>query len=106
MVPSEPTPQPKQSTIGGELKRGIEQLVSSSVTGVSSLAGSPEEAALAGLRRGERIGTEAGEGPSLERLKRIFDEQGFLEASKAAVGDVPRILAGEGANSAAAAGGA
>ena len=101
-----PTPQPKQSTIGGEFKRGIEQLVSSSVAGVGAVTGSPEEAALAGLRRGERIGEEAGEGPSLERLKRIFDEQGFVAASKALAGDVPRILAGQGANIAAAAGGA
>ena len=43
-----PAPQPKQSTIGGEFKRGVEQLISSSVAGVGALTGSPEEAALAG----------------------------------------------------------
>ena len=95
MVPAEPVPAPKQSTIGSEFVRGLESLISTGRTGIGAVTGSPEEAARAGLERGERIAAEAGEGPSLERLKRIFDEKGFLEASKAAVGDVPRILSGQ-----------
>jgi hypothetical protein len=92
MVPAEPVAEPRQSTILGEGKRGLEQLVSSTVTG---LFGSPEEAALSGLQRSQRIAEEAGEGPSLDRIQRIFQEKGFLEAGKAALGDVPRIVAGQ-----------
>jgi hypothetical protein len=90
-----PPTAPRQSTVLGEAKRGLEQLVSGTVTGVGAITGSPEEAALSGLRRGERIATEAGEGPSFERIQRIFQEKGFLEAGKAALGDVPRIVAGQ-----------
>jgi hypothetical protein len=93
--------QPKPSTLMGELRRGAEQLISSTRTGLGGMFGSPEEAAAAGIERGREISERAGEGPSFERLQRVYQEQGVLPAAKQAVSDLPQALAGQGANIAA-----
>ena len=96
---------PKQSTIGSELIRGGKQVLSSARTGLESIL-SPEEAAKAGVARGEAISKEAGEGPSFEAVKKAYEDKGLLSAAGEAVSQIPRALAGQGANLASMAGGA
>jgi len=103
-VPAAPE-APKQSTIGSELVRGAKQVLSSGRTGLESIL-SPEEAAKAGVARGEAIGKEAGEGPSFEAVKKAYEDKGLLSAAGEAVSQIPRALAGQGANLASMAGGA
>lgn len=88
---------PKQSTIGSELVRGGRQLASSIRTGIEAAAGSPEEAAQRGLARSQVIGYEAGEGPSFEAVKRAYQDRGLLPAAGEALSQIPRALAGQGA---------
>ena len=96
----------KKSTIGSELKRGAQQMASGVQTAYGAVTGSPEEAARAGLERGEAISQVAGEGVGLEPVKRAYREKGLLSAAGELVSQVPRALAGQGANLAAMAGGA
>jgi hypothetical protein len=88
---------PKQSTIGSELVRGGKQLVSSARTGIGSIF-DPEGAAKAGVARSEDIGREAGEGVSLEAVKKAYQDKGLLSAAGEVVSQIPRALAGQGAN--------
>jgi len=96
---------PKESTIGSELIRGGKQLVSSTRSGIGSIF-NPEEAAKAGVARSEAIGKEAGEGVGFEPVKKAYQEKGLLSAAGEAVSQIPRALAGQGANLATMAGGA
>ena len=95
----------RKSTIGSELIRGGKQLVSSSRSGIGSVF-SPEEAAKAGVARSEAIAKEAGEGASLEAVKKAYQDKGLLSAAGEVASQIPRALAGQGANLAAMAGGA
>jgi hypothetical protein len=97
---------PKQSTVGSELKRGAQQVASSMQTAFGALTGSPEEAAKAGVERGQAISQAAGEGVGFEPVKKAFQEKGLLSAAGEAVSQIPRALAGQGANLATMAGGA
>lgn len=99
------TPE-RKSTIGSELVRGGKQLASSVRTGFGALTGSPEEAAIAGVARGQAIGEEAGEGASLEAVKRAYQERGLLSAAGEVASQIPRALAGQVPQLAAMAGGA
>jgi len=96
---------PKESTIGSELIRGGKQLLSSSRSGIGSIF-SPEEAAKAGVARGEAISKEAGEGVGFEPVKKAYQEKGLLSAAGEAASQIPRALAGQAANLATMAGGA
>ena len=95
----------KKSTIGSELVRGGKQLISSGRSGLGSIF-TPEESAKAGVARSEAIAKEAGEGVSLEAVKKAYEDKGLLSAAGEVVSQVPRALAGQGANLAAMAGGA
>ena len=88
-------PEGEQSTIGEEISRGIRQLGSASRTGISSIFGDPEEAALAGIERSKAIGESYGEAPSFQRIKDIAEDEGVLSAAVSGVGQVPRALAGQ-----------
>jgi hypothetical protein len=101
----EPEPA-RKSTIGSEVVRGGKQLASSIRTGIGALTGSPEEAAIAGVARGQAIGEEAGEGASLEAVKRAYQERGLLSAAGEVASQIPRALAGQVPQLAAMAGGA
>lgn len=103
--PEAGTPR-KQSTIGSELKRGAQQVASSMQTAYGALTGSPEEAAKAGIERGEAINQVAGEGVGFDPVKKAYQEKGLLSAAGEAVSQIPRALAGQGANLATMAGGA
>lgn len=103
---AQPAPAtPKESTILGEVARGAKQLVSTSRTGIGALV-SPEEAARAGVERGQQIAAEAGEGPSFAALRKVYEERGLLPAAGALVSQIPRALAGQVPQLAAMAGGA
>jgi len=101
----EPEPT-RKSTIGSELVRGGKQLASSVRTGVGALTGSPEEAAQAGVARSQAIGEEAGEGASLEAVKKAYQERGLLSAAGEVASQIPRALAGQVPQLAAMAGSA
>jgi hypothetical protein len=96
-TPVAPPAAPKESTIGSELVRGGKQVLSSARTGISSIF-NPEEAAKAGVARSEAIGQEAGVGPSLEAVQKAYQDKGVLSAAGEAVSQIPRALAGQGAN--------
>ena len=95
----------RKSTIGSELVRGGKQVLSSARSGIGSIF-SPEEAAKAGVARSEAIAKEAGEGASLEAVKKAYQDKGLLSAAGEVASQIPRALAGQGANLAAMAGGA
>ena len=95
----------RRSTIGSELIRGGKQLVSSTRSGIGSIF-TPEESAKAGVARSEDIAKEAGEGVSLEAVKKAYQDRGLLSAAGEVASQIPRALAGQGANLAAMAGGA
>jgi len=107
MVTAIPAPEaePKQSTIMGEAVKGGKQMLSSMRTGLGSIV-SPEESAIAGVERSKQIDAEAGQGPSFEPVKKAYNERGILSALGEAGSQIPRALAGQGANLAAMAGGA
>jgi polyhydroxyalkanoate synthesis regulator phasin len=96
---------PAESTVLGEIVRGGKQLASSVRTGLGSLT-APEEAALAGLERGEKIAAEAGEGPSFAAVRKAYEERGFLPAAGEVASQIPRAVAGQLPQLAAMAGGA
>ena len=96
----------KKSTIGSEIVRGGKQLGSSVRTGIESLLGGAEDAAIAGVKRGEEISKEAGEGVSFEALKKAYEERGLLSAAGEVASQIPRALAGQVPQLAAMAGGA
>jgi hypothetical protein len=97
--------QPKESTIGSELVRGAKQLASTTRTGIGALA-TPEESARAGVERSQQIAAEAGEGPSFAALRKAYEERGLLPAAGELLSQIPRAVAGQGAQLAAMAGGA
>ena len=102
-APAEPT---KKSTVGSELKRGAQQVASSMQTAYGALTGSPEEAARSGIERSNAINQIAGEGVGFEPVKKAYQEKGLMSAAGEALGQIPRALAGQGANLATMAGGA
>jgi hypothetical protein len=97
---------PKESTIFGEAKRGTKQFISTGRTAVDVGRGSPEEAARAGLERSQQIEEEAGEGPSLARIGRVYEERGLLPAAGQVLSDIPRFLAQQAPQIGATIGGA
>jgi len=76
------------------LARGTRQLASDIQTAFGSLAGG-EEAALAGIERGEQIARERGTGTSLEDLKRQYAKEGVLGAAGEIVRSIPEEIAAQ-----------
>lgn len=104
----EPAAPVKKSTVGSELVRGAEQLFSSTRTGLGQF-GTGEEAAqsgIAGIERAKQIAQEAGEGPSLEAVKQAYADRGLFGGAGEALSQIPRAVAGQGANIAAMGGAA
>lgn len=85
------TPPAKPSSISNELGRGWEQFKSSSRTGIAGIL-NPEEAALENIRAQEDIAARRGEGPSLERLKRTYEEEGTWAAAKELGRQIPQAV--------------
>jgi hypothetical protein len=96
-------PPPPESTIGGELMRGAESLASALRTTAGAVLGDEEAAALAALERSEDIAQKYGEGPSFQAVR---EAEGVLPTISTALGQIPRALAGQGAQLGATAAGA
>jgi hypothetical protein len=76
------------------LARGARQLASDFETTFGSLLGG-EEAALAGIERGEQIARERGTGTSLEDLKRQYAKEGVLGAAGEVARSIPEEIAAQ-----------
>ena len=101
------TPEPKKKEgIGAAVSKGAESLVSQARTGISSLFGDSEEAAKAGIKRGEDIGSRYADMTSSDRIKKIYEERGLLPAAGEVISQSPSALAGQVPNFAAMYGGA
>lgn len=85
----------QKSGISGEFQRGLESIKSSGRTALESLIGSPEEAAARGLERQAEMEQRYAEGPSLERVKRAYEQEGLLAAGKEALGQIPEAISGQ-----------
>jgi hypothetical protein len=92
--------------IGAAVGKGIESLISSGRTAVGALTGSPEEAAQAGLKRGEDIGARYADQVSLDKVKKAYAERGILPAAGEAISQIPAALAEQVPNLAATLGSA
>lgn len=96
-------PPPPESTIGGEFLRGAESLASAFRTTAGATFGDEEAAALAALERSEDIAQKYGEGPSFQAVR---DAEGVLPTVGTALSQIPRAVAGQGAQLGATAAGA
>lgn len=76
------------------LARGTRQFFSDIQTSVGSIFGG-EEAALAGIKRGEEIARERGTGASLEELKRQYEREGALSAAGEVARSIPEEIAAQ-----------
>jgi hypothetical protein len=86
--------KPKKKTgIGAALGKGVESLISSGRTGISALMGSPEEAAKAGLARGEDMSQRYEDQVSLDKVKQAYAERGILPAAGEALSQIPAAIA-------------
>jgi hypothetical protein len=87
-----------KSTMGGEFKRGLETALSSGTTAIEALFGDAEEAARKAAEREEDISARYGAGPkSLSELGDVADREGTLAAIGEGLGQVPEVIAGQGA---------
>ena len=84
--------KPKEGILAA-LSKGAESTVSAARTGIGALMGSPEEAATAGLARGEDIGKRYADQTSLERVKEAYAKDGVLSAAGEAISQVPSAIA-------------
>ena len=91
----------KRATVGGAFASGLEGLLSSMQTGAGAVTGSAEEAALAGLKRGQERAEKYGEATSLERVKQAYNKDGLLSAAGEVFRQVPTAIAEQAPNIAA-----
>jgi len=96
-------PKIETAGIGEALKGGAKRMLGSLETAITSPFGA-EEAAKQGLARQEAI-TER-PGASLEKVKQVYGERGFLPAAREVVSQVPSAIAEQFPNLAATIGGA
>jgi hypothetical protein len=89
----EPEKPAKKSGIGAALGKGVESLISTGRTGISALMGSPEEAAKAGLARGEDMSRRYEDQVSLDKVKQAYAERGLLPAAGEAISQIPAAIA-------------
>ena len=83
--------QPQTAGIGEAIKGGTKRLVESIRTGIEAPFIGGEEAATKGLARQEAI-TER-PAASLDEIKRIYEQKGFLPAAKEAISQIPAGIA-------------
>jgi hypothetical protein len=87
-----PEQKPKEGLIAG-LEKGAESTLSQLRSGIGSLIGSPEEAARAGLERGEDINKRYAQQVSLDKVKQAYADKGLMSAAGEALGQIPYALA-------------
>jgi hypothetical protein len=84
--------------MGGEFKRSLETALSSGTTAIEALFGDAEEAARKAAEREEDISARYGAGPkSFSELGDVADREGMLAAIGEGLGQVPEVIAGQGA---------
>ena len=83
--------KPKEGLIAG-LEKGTESMLSQLRSGLGSLIGSGDEAARAGLARGEDIGKRYADQVSLEKVKQAYEQKGLLSAAGEAISQVPYAI--------------
>jgi hypothetical protein len=83
---------PRESTMGEEFMRTLRGTLSSGRTGLMSLVGDENEQARAGLERSAAISEDYGVGPSFEKVKDVYDEEGLLAAIAEGAGQIPRYV--------------
>ena len=98
-------PKPKKGLLAA-LGKGAESTLSGLRTGVAGTFGSPEEAARAGIQRGEDISGRYADQVSLEKVKEAFNKDGVLSAAKEVGRQIPLAVAEQAPNLAASFGGA
>ena len=103
---SQPPPAKPKTGIGAAIGQGVEQLISSGRTAYGALTGSPEEAAQAGLARGEDIGKRYEDQVSLQKVKDVYAARGILPAAGEAISQIPAAIAQQAPNLASMAGSA
>lgn len=79
--------------VGTSLRRGIEQTGSAFQTALESVTKGGEEAARRAQERQADISSRLGEGASLERLKKVYEERGILPAAGELISQVPQAIA-------------
>jgi len=104
--PEAATPLKPKTGIGAAIGQGVEQLISSGRTAYGALTGSPEEAAQAGLARGEDIGKRYEDQVSLQKVKDVYAARGILPAAGEAISQIPAAIAQQAPNLASMAGSA
>lgn len=97
-------PEPKKG-LGAALAKGTESTLSQMRSGIAGLLGSPEEAATAGIKRGEGITSEYADQIGFDKVKEAY-AKGLLPAAGEVARQVPLALAEQAPNLAAMGGGA
>lgn len=85
------TPKPKEGLVAG-LEKGAESVYSQLRSGLGALLGSPEEAAKAGLARGEDINKRYAQQVSLDKVKQAYADKGLLSAAGEAISQIPYAI--------------
>jgi len=98
-------PKPKKGLLAA-LGKGAESTLSGLRTGIQGTFGSAEEAAKAGLQRGEEISDKYADQVSLDKVKEAFNKDGVLSAAKEVGRQIPLAVAEQAPNLAASFGGA
>lgn len=90
----------KKSGVMASLGRGAESTLSSLRTGIGALV-NPEEAATAGIHRGEDIDRRYESQVGLDKVKDVYTQRGLLPAAGEVLRQVPHALAEQAPNIAA-----
>jgi hypothetical protein len=96
---------PKEGLIAG-FQKGAESTYSQLRSGLGALVGSGDEAAKAGLARGEDIGQRYADQVSLEKVKQAYADKGLLSAAGEVISQIPAAVAEQVPNLVTSAGGA
>jgi hypothetical protein len=86
------TQTPKEGLIAG-FQKGAESTFSQMRSGLGALVGSGDEAAKAGLARGEDIGQRYADQVSLDKVKQAYADKGLLSAAGEVISQVPAAVA-------------
>ena len=78
--------------------KGLESLISSGRTAGAALFGDAEEAAKAGVKRSQDIGSRYEDAADFDKVKKLYEERGILPAAGEAISQIPGAVAEQGAN--------
>ena len=98
-------PKPKKGLLAA-LGKGAESTLSQTRTGAAGAFGSAEEAARAGIQRGEDIGDKYADQIGTEKVKEAYNKDGVIAAAKEIGRQIPLAIAQQAPNLALGAAGA